>query len=103
MEHIVFHPEALAELRDATAFYDLCHPGLGKQFLNALESLVDYAHTYPKAGRIIRGSSRRLALKRFPYGVIYQEHATGQLYILAVMHFKRKPGYWQHRMSDMKR
>ncbi len=103
MEQVIFHPEALAELRDATVFYDLCHPGLGKHFFNAVESLVGFAQAYPKAGRIIRGPFRRLVLKRFPYGVIYQEHVKRQLYIVAVMHCKRKPDYWQGRMSDVKR
>jgi hypothetical protein len=46
-------------------------------FFNAVESLVGFTQAYPKAGRIIRGPFRRLVLKRFPYGVIYQEHAKG--------------------------
>jgi len=101
MEQVIFHPGALAELRDATVYYDFCHLGLGKQFLSAVESLVGIAQVYPRAGRIIRGSFRRLVMKRFPYALIYQEDAEGQLYVVAVMHFNRKPDYWHSRMNDV--
>jgi hypothetical protein len=34
---------------------------------------------------------------RFPYHVIYLETAT-QIWILAIAHDRRKPGYWHPRV-----
>ena len=39
---------------------------------------------------------RRSLVKRFPYGVLYVEEGDS-LYILAVMHIRRLPGFWKHR------
>jgi len=42
-------------------------------------------------------SIRRCLVHRFPYGIIYAiENDT--IYIAAVMHLRREPGYWErHR------
>jgi toxin ParE1/3/4 len=46
--------------------------------------------------RIIQGDSRRHLLTRFPFAVIYTIE-NQRIYILAVMHLKRKPFYWKDR------
>jgi len=42
--------------------------------------------------RSLKGRFRRYLLQRFPYGVIYAVDED-VIYIAAVMHLKRKPGY----------
>ena len=41
---------------------------------------------------------RRCLTRRFPYGIIYQivDH---EILIIAVMHLKRRPMYWQNRIQ----
>ncbi|NJL19041.1 MAG: hypothetical protein HC901_01670 [Bdellovibrionaceae bacterium] len=34
----------------------------------------------------------------FPYGLIYLEESD-RLWIVAVMHLQRRPGYWKSRMA----
>jgi toxin ParE1/3/4 len=46
--------------------------------------------------RILKGRFRRYLLQRFPYGIIYAVEGK-VIYIAAVMHLKRKPGYWVSR------
>jgi hypothetical protein len=47
-------------------------------------------------GGILKGLFRRYLLQRFPYGLIYA--VEGQtIFVVAVMHLKRKPGYWVSR------
>lgn len=41
---------------------------------------------------------RRCLVRRFPYGVLYARESD-RLYILAIMHTKRKPGYWLDRRN----
>ncbi len=36
-------------------------------------------------------------MNRFPYGVVYTVRGA-DLVIIAVMHLRRKPGYWQGRL-----
>lgn len=93
MEEVVLHPEARAELLDAAAYYEACRPGLGQEFLAAAEATSAFVHARPHTGQVVRTPYRRFLMKRFPYGIIYRrtEDAT---YVVAVMHLKRKPGYW---------
>jgi hypothetical protein len=41
---------------------------------------------------------RRLAVRRFPYHVVYAE-AAQELRVLAIAHDRRKPGYWRKRVK----
>ena len=51
---------------------------------------------HPTLWRILKGRFRRFLIHQFPYGVIYTiERQT--IYVTAVMHLKRKPGYWAVR------
>lgn len=42
--------------------------------------------------------TRRLAMRRFPYLVVFRE-VEGVVQILAVAHVRRRPGYWKDRPS----
>jgi threonine/homoserine efflux transporter RhtA len=39
---------------------------------------------------------RRCLVNRFPFGVLYSLETTG-VFILAVMHNRRRPDYWKSR------
>lgn len=41
---------------------------------------------------------RRVVLKRFPYKLLYSVE-TDHLYVIAVAHQHRKPGYWHDRIE----
>lgn len=94
-----FHPDARMELLEAVEYYENSRTGLGTEFLNsineALESIRSMPLAYPLVGRDIH----RLLVKRFPYGVVYsvQEESVR---IWAVMHLKRRPGYWRKRLIN---
>ncbi len=53
----------------------------------------------PESFRPIYSSYRRLNLHRFPYAIIYRIRAR-DIYVIAVMHEKRHPDYWKHRIED---
>jgi toxin ParE1/3/4 len=40
---------------------------------------------------------RRVLANRFPYGIPYAPRPN-TIYILAVMHLKRRPDYWRDRL-----
>ncbi len=51
----------------------------------------------PVALPVLQGCLRRSLLRRFPYGIICAEEGDG-VWVLAVMHLHRKPGYWRDRV-----
>ena len=94
---IIYHPEARQEMLEAAAFYESNRKGLGRKFLSAAETAVIFISIYPDAGRIMHIPYRRFLVKRFPYGIIYRE-SDYTVFIVAVMHLKRRPGYWLERI-----
>jgi len=51
----------------------------------------------PKAWAELEPGIRRVLPQRFPYGVLYSPVDSG-VFILAVMHLSREPGYWKDRL-----
>lgn len=96
MKLVVATP-ALAELRDAAAFYALkANVELGLAFVAEFERAANLVFANPLLGAVFRGTRRRYLLRRFPYSIIYQV-AAEELRILAVAHHRRRPGYWALR------
>lgn len=96
---MVLDPSANAEMRDAAFFYEDCRDGLGQEFLDAVELAFGEITQRPMLWRILKGRFRRYLIHNFPYAVIYTiEDDT--IYVVAIMHMKRKPDYWQDRVRD---
>jgi toxin ParE1/3/4 len=93
---LVFHPEALAELRDQALYYDERSEGLGERFVAQVEAAAALAVSMPGIGSPYKHRTRRVFPKDFPFSVVYRE-AGDDLVILAVAAFRKKPGYWRHR------
>ena len=93
---VSFDPEALLEIRHAAAFYEDSRTGLGKAFLSCVETATDEILRHPMMWRRVKGRFRRYLVQEFPYGLIYTVQGD-TIYIAAVMHLKRKPGYWVSR------
>ena len=95
MRH-VFHPEAEREFFAAIDYYEDREPGLGYDFAIEVRSTIDTILNFPQAWPIIEDDIRRCQTRRFPYGIIYAIYED-VLFILAVMHLHRDPGYWKER------
>lgn len=94
---LVIVPPALAELREAAAFYTTsANEELGLAFVAEFERTVNLILDNPRAGAIFRGTRRRFLLRRFPYSVIYQM-TSEELRVIAVAHHHRRPSYWGGR------
>jgi plasmid stabilization system protein ParE len=68
---LVLDPAAFAELREAAKFYEESRKGLGREFLEGVETAFDSIARHPKLWRKLRGRFRRCLVHRFPYGIIY--------------------------------
>lgn len=93
-----FHPEAQAELEKATDYYEVRQTGLGHRFVDAVLISIHLICKSPHKSRVIEGEIRSAWVPVFPYRILYSIEPQ-KIYILAVMHGKRKPGYWKTRHS----
>ncbi|WP_295441405.1 type II toxin-antitoxin system RelE/ParE family toxin [uncultured Thiodictyon sp.] len=91
------HEAAESELDHAAAYYESCRVGLGIEFAEEVYRAVSLAAAFPDAGSPCSENTRRLLVRRFPFGVIYR--VKGQMVeVLAVADLRRHPGYWRDRM-----
>lgn len=53
---------------------------------------------HPEIGLRVEGSHphRQFLVASFPCKIVYHER-TDDLYIVAIVHASRRPGYWKHR------
>ncbi len=94
---VVPHREAEAELTAALERYEQWSPGLGRDFLDEFEAGIQRIREHPEAWPVLRGEARRYLLRRFPFGLVYAIR-PGEIYLIAVMHLKRRPFYWKDRV-----
>lgn len=97
MTPIVFHPQAEIELVAAATWYEGEQTDLGKRFLSSLEDGISRIRINPKLFPFVDGDIRRCLLRTFPFAILFRQR-TSRIEIVAVMHLKRHPGYWQERV-----
>lgn len=97
MKPFAFHPEADAEFIASLEHYAGITADLGNRFYDEVNRLIAEAASMPKAFRFIHAPARRILARDFPFGLIYVDQPD-LIWILAVMHLHRAPGYWQHRL-----
>jgi len=93
---IKFHSEATKEFFEAAEYYEDQVVGLGDDFIDEVEKVLDVIEQQPVSGTKITKTERRFLVSRFPYGIIYSAE-DDLITIFAVMNLKRKPGYWKSR------
>ncbi len=90
---------ASAELTEAVRWYEARRPGWGGKLFDAVTRAIEQILEYPEIGTPRKGRlpSREWRVTGFPYKVAYRvrEH---DIYIVAIAHTSRKPGYWKNRV-----
>lgn len=97
MTPVLFHPQAETELVAAATWYEGEQTDLGKRFLSSLEDGISRIRINPNLFPLVNGDIRRCLLRTFPFGVLFRLR-NQRIEIIAVMHLKRHPGYWQERL-----
>ena len=93
---LLLRPAAVADLRDAYAWYEERHAGLGVEFMEAVEAKLAQVEANPWQFPAVRQVMRRPIVRRFPYGIFFVLQGD-QIAVLAVMHHARSPLKWQRR------
>ena len=93
---VILGAEARAEFLEAVAWY-------GRQSRPSANGLLaDFKDTRSRLGRNpqrwpeIRAEQRRILFRKYPYALVYSIEPQC-VFVIAVMHQKREPGYWQDR------
>jgi len=93
---IEFHPLARAELDASVDFYESRLEGLGIRFLAAVEETTERIAASPGAGSPLTGGFRKRLVAGFPFNIVYRTWDE-QMFLVAVAHQHRRPGYWRRR------
>ena len=87
---------AAADVEEAYRWYEGQRTGLGDEFLANVQSALETIIAHRDAAPIVHRDTRRLLLKRFPYGVYYRQ-VHEQIVVVACFHAKRNPRVWRTR------
>ena len=96
MKRLAFHPEAQVELTEAVGFYNAQVPGLGDDLTAEVERALQLIWATPGLGTPVSAAHRKWPVRRFPFDLVYRADEDG-LFVLAVAHQRRRPGYWRRR------
>ena len=96
MKPPVFRAAAAADVEEAYRWYEAQRAGLGDEFLASVQTALDLILDHPEGAPVLHRDTRRLLLRRFPYGIHYRL-VEGQVVVVACFHAKRKPGMWRTR------
>jgi plasmid stabilization system protein ParE len=96
-------PEAEEELAQAAEWYEARRPGVGVELVADVDRALEVILAAPLSLPIWRDARpfRRGGLKRFPYVVFYR-FADDEVFVVAIAHTKRQPGYWMKRVGPTK-
>jgi plasmid stabilization system protein ParE len=93
---IKFHRAARAEFDEAIDWYEAQRPGLGDDFEEAVQEILDGIAAVPELHQCVLNDIRRAVVRRFPYTVFYRVRPD-HIRVIAVFHSGRDPSIWQRR------
>ena len=97
MSQIRFDELARRELFETRDYYDDLVYKLGERFIIEVERCLNIIKTNPLAYPVIKQNVHKAVIIKFPFSILYQIEKDN-IYVLAVMHQKRKPKYWAERI-----
>jgi plasmid stabilization system protein ParE len=92
---VVFRPQAEDEVLEVRQWYESKRPGLGQEFKQELDTIIQRIATGPAVFPRVHGETRRAVLSRFPYA-IYSRVADTAVVVQAI-HGRQHPSRWQRR------
>lgn len=94
---LIIRSEAELDIQDAFEWYEAQTPGLGSEFIRAVDACLSGIGRNPLVYPEIYQKARRSLTRRFPYGLLFVVEQD-LIVILACFHGKRAPKSWQDRL-----
>ncbi len=99
MKPIAFHPEARLEADAAAAAYSHEDRIASRKFLDFLQVTIDEIHAAPQRWPFEPGTDvQHRHLVKYPFTIFYLNDLH-EVFIVAVAHTSRRPGYWKSRIA----
>jgi hypothetical protein len=83
---------------ESARIYEGRSEGFGLDFITAVEETKRRIEQFSEAGPIDRANIRKRLVSGFPLTTLY-ETQPDRIFIAAVMHQHRRPGYWRKRLQ----
>jgi len=93
---VVFRPQAEDDALEARAWHESRRVGLGREFGQAIDTLVARIVDNPLLFPRVHVETRRAVLSRFRYAIYFRE-TDDQIVILAI-HGRQHQSRWQERL-----
>jgi plasmid stabilization system protein ParE len=97
MKELILRPRAEYDVQDAALWYEAQRVGLGLEFLEALDYVINRITNNPLQFPEIQSGVRRGLLHRFPYSV-YFVVIEERVEVIAVLHLHRHPDSFKSRL-----
>lgn len=96
MKPLQISEPASIELAEAVRWYEERRPGWGGRLFDAVSHTFAVIERFPDAGAPRNETTRQLTVRGFPFLVVYRIRPQ-DVYVVALAHSKRRPGYWMNR------
>jgi len=96
---VQLHPAAVDEYAEAYARYASQSEAVAERFEREVVAGLALIGEDPGRWPSFDVKHRKLLLRRFPYLLIYRE-IRGRIWVVAVAHGHRRPGYWRGRQVE---
>jgi plasmid stabilization system protein ParE len=91
--------EARAEFLHEVSYFSTISSQIARRFDRAVLQAEAQAAEFPDMGSPYKHGTRRILLpERFKFSLVYMTFPD-YILIVALAPFKRKPGYWKHRVA----
>ena len=97
ISELQYHKAASQEVREAYLWYAERDRKTARLFASEIKLAIEKIRRSPKRWPRYDGSVRRYVLHGFPFQIIYYLDTAGSVFVLAVAHTRKRPGYWTHR------
>ncbi|MBV9743866.1 MAG: type II toxin-antitoxin system RelE/ParE family toxin [Acidobacteriia bacterium] len=97
MRTVRYHEAAEQELLSEIGYLENCAEDLGRRFLTEILKAEDFLVEFPEAAEELLPGIRKYSLRKFRYSLIYVVEQDA-IYVLAIAHQSRRPGYWITRI-----
>ncbi|HLY62031.1 MAG TPA: type II toxin-antitoxin system RelE/ParE family toxin [Terriglobia bacterium] len=91
---ILIRPADAADIAEAFRWYERQRLGLGDEFLAVVQFALENIEANPTLYSVVHRETRRLLLRRFPYGIFYRVYGEC-IVVVARMHGRRNSKRWK--------
>ncbi|MCB9894716.1 MAG: type II toxin-antitoxin system RelE/ParE family toxin [Planctomycetes bacterium] len=94
-----FDKRVVQDVSEIRSYYQALSPHLEAAFEAAFREAVSRLKASPLAYAEVRGSMRRVRLRRFPYSIGYRVEPE-RILVVGVVHAARDPEVWKPRANE---